>query len=273
MRRRWMRPATSIPAATSATKRTTPERTARSRTACSGTGVKTTTPTSTPTSMIPLRICSVTSVPTSVVTGTDWPRAASLRRRTVTLATSPRRAMSTVFRRKPMKIGRHDVADGHVQRAAVLVGGDGVDRRLPRERLGGHRPQVRDERREHEDRVDVGEDVRDDLEREPLRDDQHQGRDHDGERGRLERRPPLRPQLLRRAARPSRARARARAPTRGCAARPRPSATGRRPGRSRRRRAGAGSRPGRSTFRQRATIASTPGRAVSKIAPVQPTIR
>ena len=105
MRRRWMRPAISIPAATSATRRTTPERTARSRTACCGTGVKTTTPTSTPTSMIPLRICSVTSVPTSVVTGTDWPRAVILRRSTVTRATSPRRAMSTVFRRKPMKIG------------------------------------------------------------------------------------------------------------------------------------------------------------------------
>ena len=196
MRRRWIRPAISIPAATSATRRTTPDRTARSRTACWGTGVKTTTPTSTPTSMIPLRICSVTRVPTSVVTGTLRPRATSLRRSTVTRATSPRRAISTVFRRKPMKIGRDDLAHGHVERAALVVTGDGVERRLPCERLGGDRPEVRDERREHEHRVDVGEDVGDDLEREALRDEQHQGGDDDGEGRGLERRPPLWPQLL-----------------------------------------------------------------------------
>ena len=124
--------------------------------------------------------------------------------------------------------------------------GDGVERRLPGERLGGDRPEVRDERREHEHRVDVGEDVGDDLEREALRDEQHQGGDDDGERRGLERRPPLWPQLLGElrdghgleAALPRR--------SRGSAAGPRRSASGRRPRRSRRRRAGAGSRPARA---------------------------
>ena len=155
-------------------------------------------PSSTASSVTASSSCSVTSVPTAVGTGMSTPRAISLRRSTETRATSPSRANSTVFSRKPMKIAGIDLLQqlDVDPLPALLVGRHRVQGRLPGQRLRADRRQVGDQRRGDQRRVGGRDHRADRLQPEPAADEVDDRR-HRRRRKAAQQHPPARLQLRR----------------------------------------------------------------------------